>query len=172
MPTLPGSFDDELLIPSDDPDENQILVPVSGAAVAPPEIDVIPISHDFGTVVLPAGGAQIITVTNLGGVDLSIGSIGGLAEPFLVESDTCSGSSLAPAASCILEVAFLPTGQGAYADELEIVSDDSDENPVIVTLAGEAVEEVAPSEIPTLGEWSLLLLALSLGLLGWAALRR
>lgn len=136
-----------------------------------PDIDANPAMVDFGSVELGDSDSRTITVSNLGGSDLAIASVGGLAPPFSILADTCSGATLAPTEACVVDVGFAPTSSGDASDELEIVSDDPDEAPLLVAVAGAGA---APSvlEVPTLGDWALLLLALALAFVGWIAIRR
>jgi hypothetical protein len=92
------------------------------------DIQVAPVSQDFGGVGLGStSGNQSITVSNVGGAQLSLGSIviqGGNAGDFSVQVDGCSGQNLAPSASCTLEIQFAPTDVGQRLASLEIPSND------------------------------------------------
>ncbi len=145
-PTGTGPFNDSLDIPSNDPDENPVVVTVSGTGtLAPvPDITVTDAIAPVDDLQLPfadltVGGLsdQTITVTNDGTADLVLGNIATadpLADPFSVVSDTCS--LLAPAASCTVTIRFAPTAAGTFNDSLDIPSDDADENPVTVNVSG------------------------------------
>ena len=90
--------------------------------------------------VASAGDPQSVTVTNAGTVPLSMSatSIGG-ADPndFAVSSDGCSGTSVAPDASCTVAVRFTPTAPAVRTAQLNIV-DNAASSPQTVSLSGTA----------------------------------
>jgi hypothetical protein len=59
---------------------------------------------------------------------------------FDIQSDGCSGRSLAPTETCTVEVAFAPTSGGEKSAELLISSNDPDQNTYPVTLIGKGIE--------------------------------
>jgi len=87
-----------------------------------------------------AGSAtpQPFTVTNTGAVPLRITSTGiaGVApSQYAVSSDSCTGTTLAPAATCVVDVAFTPTAPGFQAATLT-VADDAPDSPQAASLGG------------------------------------
>jgi MYXO-CTERM domain-containing protein len=81
----------------------------------------------------------VVTVTNTGTADLFIGQVAAanpLEAPFSVSSDTCSGRSLAPAATCSLVIRFVPGAPRGFNDSFNIPSNDPDETSIIVTVTG------------------------------------
>lgn len=81
---------------------------------------------------------KAITVTNTGGSSLSIASItigGDNPGDFSVDSDSCSGKTLAPGASCMLQVGYTDYDQRASAT-LQVTTNAAISAPV-VTLAGQ-----------------------------------
>ena len=156
-PDTEGAKSATLSIPSDDPDENPVNVPLTGTgAILIPDINVVPTSHDFGGIEVD-GYSDIFTftVTNTGTGDLTLGTdtadimitgTNGLeSEEFFIEDDTCTGSVLAPSESCEIQVDFWPFEEGAKSATLSIPSDDPDENPVDVSLTGQGV--ITPPDI-------------------------
>ncbi len=152
-PTATGTFNDTFDIPSNDPDEDPVTVMLSGTglAIPTPEItvtdSVAPMNDlqvPFGDVTEANTSTQTVTVQNDGNAALNIGALGTPAAPFSILSDTCSGMSLAPSASCDLTVEFSPTATGLFNDSFGIPSDDSDENPVIVNVSGTGVAMPVP----------------------------
>ncbi|MBU0664416.1 MAG: CxxxxCH/CxxCH domain-containing protein [Proteobacteria bacterium] len=86
--------------------------------------------------------AKTITVTNKGSANLVIGNIATanqLAAPFSILSNTCSGQTLSPAATCTLSVSYTPTTTGILYDSFDIPSNDPNEKIAIVTLSGTGV---------------------------------
>ena len=140
-PESEGVKSANLSIPSDDPDENPVNVPLTGQGVIlPSDIDVAPTSIDFGSVNVDETSDIIdvnISNTGAGGLNIEEISITGLNKlQFSIEDDECSYSVLAPTESCIVSVAFWPTSGGEKQAKLTIPSDDSDESPVNVSLTG------------------------------------
>ncbi|MBI5632833.1 MAG: choice-of-anchor D domain-containing protein [Nitrospirae bacterium] len=78
----------------------------------------------FGTQNIGTTTDQTFTVTNNGSADAHITTITGLAAPFSVLSDTCSGATVAPAATCTFAIRFAPVAAGFFADTALINSDD------------------------------------------------
>ncbi|MCB0315933.1 MAG: choice-of-anchor D domain-containing protein, partial [Calditrichaeota bacterium] len=64
-PTLPAGFSASLVIQSNDPDENPVVVALNGTGFAP-EIAVSPSGHDYGDVQLGSSASQSFTVSNEG----------------------------------------------------------------------------------------------------------
>src|SRR5262245_44188704 len=72
---------------------------------------------------------QTFTVENLGGTDLVIGTItvtGSEAPEFRIQQDDCSGQTVAPSGTCLMEVLFAPTSTNAKIATLHIPSNDPD----------------------------------------------
>jgi CSLREA domain-containing protein len=114
-----------------------------------PEISVSATSLDFGIVfsgnVSSAPADRIVTVTNSGPGALMIGAVAlanTLAAPFSVLSDSCSNATLALSQSCAVTVRFAPTTNGSFTDSFDIPSNDSDENPVTISLNGTGLADV------------------------------
>jgi len=147
-PSSSGAFSDNLLIPSDDPDENPVSVALSGngTTAATPDIAVTDsvapaadLQVPFGDVATGGTATQTVTVANAGNAALNIGTIGSanaLAAPFAIAADGCSGQALQPSATCEVTVTFSPTASGPFSDSFDIPSDDPDENPVTVSVSG------------------------------------
>ncbi len=156
-PTTAGAVpDDTFNIPSNDPNNSPVTVTVSGTGLpAAPDIfvsDPIPPEDDrlisFGQVTEATDWNRVITITNIGNINLNMGMIAQtdtLAEPFSILSDTCSGQIIAPAAgaipppSCTIEVRFLPSTTGPFNDSFDIPSDDPDEPTLTFNVDGTGV---------------------------------
>lgn len=96
----------------------------------------------FGGVIVGYSSNQTVTVKNNGNVSLDIGNIAQanpVALPYSIINNNCSGQSIAPSATCTFTICFLPTAAGSFSDSLDIPSNDSDENPVIITVSGTGV---------------------------------
>lgn len=115
--------------------DNVLLSGDLGGINPAPEIDA-PVSLAFGNVQTGTTDNSVLTVSNSGDANLSIGSISGLATPFTITSDSCSNQTVSPLASCAIGVSFSPTSEIFYSDSLSIPSNDADENPFVVNVSG------------------------------------
>jgi len=153
-----------------------LIIDVGGPSVlAAPVIRLDTSSLDFGSTPLASPSSRTVTVGNTGDADLVIGTVGqgdGLAAPFSITADTCSGRTLQPqpaGGTCTITVRFLPTTEGRFDDTFVIPSNDPAGNPATVSVHGEGAR-VEP--IPALDASSLALLIAALLGVGGAVLRR
>ncbi|MEN8263516.1 MAG: choice-of-anchor D domain-containing protein [Nitrospirota bacterium] len=147
-PSSTGTFSDSFDIPSNDSDENPVTVSISGTGDALPVPDItvtdsIAPTNDqqisFGSITESSSSNQTVTVTNDGNANLTIGNIAQsnpTAAPFSILNNNCSGQTLSPSSSCTLTVRFSPSSTGTFSDSFDIPSNDSDENPVTVSISG------------------------------------
>jgi hypothetical protein len=145
-PTLAGGpMGASLGVNSTDPDTPLIYINLSGTGSSNP-VPNISVSTTFigfgnyyeGTSSLP----QTATILNTGTASLVIGTItltGTDVSQFSKQNDVCSAQTLAPSASCTLQVVFSPTSAGAKSASLAIPSNDLDTPTVNVGLAGTGV---------------------------------
>jgi chitodextrinase len=110
----------------------------ASATTQAPVARLSPASLTFGTVARGVtSAAQGVTLTNSGTAVLTIASIAiGGANPtdFVIAAKTC-GATLAPAASCTVNVAFRPTARNARSGTLSI-TDNAAGSPQSVALTG------------------------------------
>lgn len=96
---------------------SEAAVALSGKGLEPADLSISPADHDFGAVATNDSEQAAFDVTNDGEVPsgtLAAATLGGTdAGQFSVASDTCSGSALAPGATCTVEVDFEPSGTGS-----------------------------------------------------------
>ncbi len=139
-PTSEGSKSAELRISSNDPDEPTVTVPLSGTGYIP-DIEVEPLSIDFGNVevgktltsqvrVRNAGSGGTITVTEV--------RLTGQNPSEFSYNNNCT-APLYPGDECVIGVSFTPSSEGVKSAVLEILSDDPDEPKVEVSLSGTGV---------------------------------
>ncbi|MEW5817644.1 MAG: choice-of-anchor D domain-containing protein, partial [Spirochaetota bacterium] len=110
-----------------------------------PDISISPTSHDFENGNVGSTKTQTFTVTNTGNADLIIGNLsitGTNAGEFSIQNDNCSGVTIAPSETYTIEVKFLPTSTGTKSAELNIPSNDPNENPLTVSLTGSSEEDL------------------------------
>lgn len=153
-PNSLGGKQATLTIPTNDPADQTIEVPLSGKGTDPDE-EVAPGAIAFGSALVGAQtDPQAITLTN-GASASAPDSVGqaSLAGPdsseFTIDSDGCSDTSLAIGASCRITVSFSPDAVGGAEASLTIPSDDPT-SPATVALSGTGVtpaERVLPTSL-------------------------
>jgi hypothetical protein len=127
-----------LRLTSDDVDEAIVEVALQGTGIMPPDIDVDPTAHDYGTVAIGATVSRTITIRNVGTADLQVTAtslVGGEAAEFAIASGS-GPFTVVPGATHTLDVRFAPTSGGSKTTTLRLTSDDPDENPFLIALTG------------------------------------
>jgi hypothetical protein len=138
-PQATGSRAGTLFITDSDPTSPQ-QIPLSGTGTAS-AANVTPSSLAFGNqLVSTASPAQPATLTNTGTATLNITSISvaGNGSTNFAETNNC-GTSLAPSASCTINVTFTPGNIGIYTANLS-VTDNSGSGTQIVSLSGTGIQ--------------------------------
>lgn len=148
-PTKTGNRTATISIASNDASDNPFTFTAKGKGTAPaPDITVEqPVktilvngtsSMAFGTAVVgKAGRILTFTVRNDGSAELTglkLSAAGKHPNDFILTQP--KKAKLAPGASVTFKVQFKPTAKGSRSAELRIASNDSDENPFKVKLAG------------------------------------
>jgi hypothetical protein len=93
----------------------------------------------FGDVTRGSQSDQMVTIKNDGDAELEIGNIAQTnqaADPFSILNDDCSMRNMQPSSTCSFTVRFSPLSTGSFNDTFDIPSNDSDENPVTITVSG------------------------------------
>ena len=102
---------------------------VPGADLEPPQLS-------FGSqAVGTTSTSQVATLTNSGGAPLTVGRISVSGD--FTENNNC-GASVAPTASCQINISFAPTAAGARTGTLTVV-DDATGTPQTVALSGTGI---------------------------------
>jgi len=110
--------------------------PSGGGSSGAPEISVSTTLLDFGAIVIDNFSDRSITLQNTGTEALAIGQIGQLSAPFAIVENGCPGAGLSASSTCTIKVRFSPTAQTDSTGAFNITSNDSDENPTIISLKG------------------------------------
>ena len=127
-----GTYRANVIIASNDPDENPVIVPVTMViSAAVPDIDVTPTSLSK-TLAPGQTGTSTLTIRNTGQAALNWQISENPAAAWLSENPTTG--SIAVGGSQDVAVNFSASGLtvGTYQTNLIIASDDPDENPVVV----------------------------------------
>lgn len=129
-PDAPGPMSNQLLVDSDDPDEPQVPVPLTGI-VPYGEILVEPATYDFGTIEVGEGATTTVTVSNVGTGLLTIDDwsyVATDADLSVVDAGdlTTLPAQLPPGASTEVLVRYRPSADGGDEGSLSIASDDPD----------------------------------------------
>jgi hypothetical protein len=116
-------------------------VALTGTGLAPPGVSLSPVGGlSFGAVGLGlSGAAQTITLTNNGGVTLTVTSIAASGDFALLAGANTCGSSVAPGAVCTVQVVFTPAATGTRTGTVTF-SDNAASSPQIMQLAGTGVD--------------------------------
>jgi hypothetical protein len=115
-----------------------------GISGSGPDASLSATSHDFGnTLVGETSDAYAITLTNIGNATLNITGITTSGDFVVV--DNC-GASLAPDASCTMDVAFTPQATGVRLGTLA-VSDNASDSPQKVLLTGRGINTESPTVV-------------------------
>jgi Abnormal spindle-like microcephaly-assoc'd, ASPM-SPD-2-Hydin len=146
-PTVKDQRAAVLEIVSNDPDENPFRITLNGMGLPSPDIAVSWASGKnlisgkgtvgFGGVVIDKSSTQTFTVRNTGKDTLRgliVSKVGAQSAEFTVKA--LGSKSLAPGARTTFRVIFKPKAKGTRKAELQIASNDPDENPFRIKLAG------------------------------------
>ena len=116
-------------------------IAVSGTGVAPaPAVTLSTPSLTFGNqLVGTTSSARSVTVTNTGTSALNVSSIA-MAGDFAKSADTCTGSPVAPSATCTISATFTPTAAGSRTGTMTL-TDDAPGSPHTVSLSGTGTQD-------------------------------
>jgi hypothetical protein len=109
---------DELII-----SRSRIPDPSPGSIAATPVPSVDKYKVYFGDITVGNYKDEVITLSNRGNAGLLVGQIAQanpLDIPFSIQEDNCSGTTLAPGASCTVTARYAPTPLGKAADSFDI----------------------------------------------------
>ena len=150
-PSTVASITGSLSIASNDPSSPSAIA-LSGTGEDPASLQATPANLNFGEVALGSSNDLPLTLTNTGGPSTSVtlSSIALSSTDYTVQSDTCSGQTLAGGNSCSVQVRFAPTTSGPDNADLEVTHSLSASSPTTVGLVGTGGTPVAyinPSNI-------------------------
>ncbi len=145
---LGGTYEGNIRVFSNDPDENPFVVPVTLTVIGAPDIAVDPTSYDFGQVFFGSTPTADFAVRNPGTDTLHVASVGFDDGAYTADQ---SAFDVPPHGAVGLTVTFDPPSVGTYPAVMTITSDDPDQGTLPVALSGEAVPppdfSVTPSSL-------------------------
>jgi hypothetical protein len=113
-----------------------------------PAVTIDPQSLDFGDqVVSTTSKSKRITVTNTGGRPLYISSVnfaGDDPDDFSLDTDQCTGATVAPRRACVIDVSFSPSSADDSNARLKL-TDNAASSPQTVALTGTGIN---PEDVP------------------------
>ncbi len=141
-----GTYNKNLVISNNDPDENPTLVPCTLNVTAAPDIAASTNLLEYGQVYLSANSIKVVTITNEGYAQLNVTSVTSSSSEFTCEQNNFS---LNPGESIDLNVKFTPAMTGQRAGNLVLANNDPNENPVTIQLTGEGMYPPSITVNPT-----------------------
>lgn len=133
-PTESGDHAGVITLVSNDPDEGEVTISVSGTGieVGAPDIFMEVAVHDFGTVTVGTTRDWTAVVQNIGTADLVISDISSSNEVYT----TSEPITIAPDASGTITITYAPVATGLHQGIITLTSNDPDEGEVIINLQG------------------------------------
>ena len=140
-PQSGGTKSATLVIPSNDPDESSVNVPLTGTGfVLEPDIAVVPDTLVIRGIIVGSTRLLNVTVSNVGNADLYVTGISLTgAVQFSRTDGVISPFTLAPGSDTTLTVQFAPDSVGSFDGTLTITSNDPDKPSVDVPLTGAGI---------------------------------
>ena len=133
---LGGTYEANVRILSNDPDEPNSIVPVTLTVIGAPDVNLVPQSYDFGPVFIGASPTTIISVQNPGTDVLTVSGVS-LDNPAYTVDMT--SFTVPPRSARNVTVTFQPSAVAPYPATLTVLCDDPDEPSVTATLSGSGV---------------------------------
>jgi len=131
-----GDYYANILISSNDPDEPQDTTPVHLHVTGAPDIAVSDTILDYGSVFTVSSATETLEVSNIGTDLLTVSNISSDNAAYTVDTTTFS---LNPGEKQNVLVTFTPVDTGLFTGHLTIISDDPDEDTVMVLLSGKGL---------------------------------
>ncbi|HEX8385191.1 MAG TPA: choice-of-anchor D domain-containing protein, partial [Rubricoccaceae bacterium] len=129
-----GQYTGSVVVVSGDPDEPEVVVPVTLDVTGVPEVAVSADTLAFGEVFLGATAARTFTVRNVGTGPLTVSAVSSSAPA--VSVSPAGPFTLGVDQSRAVEVTFAPVTEGPVAASLTVTSDDPDRPDATVALTG------------------------------------
>jgi len=152
-PEEAGDLDGILTITSDDPDQDELDVPMYGSGVEElPYIAVSSDTLDFGAIMVDQEAQLSLMIYNVGFADLTVSAVESDEEHF--DTDFGGETVIQPGDSIEIIVSFTPDDLVDFEGILTITSDDPDNEAIDVVLLGRGRDVVlnVPDDFDTIQE--------------------
>jgi hypothetical protein len=155
LPGVPGHFSFVIQIDSDDPDEGTFVLRGEGTATvgAQPELELFGRgvlspsgSEDLGLIPSGSNTTFVYQVRNVGAGTLSVTNpvtISNVVNAIVLVTTT-PGATVNPGQMTPFTIDVTPLTPGAFQFDFELVTNDSDESPLLVTASGQATAALVP----------------------------
>ena len=143
---LGGTYNSNVVVLSNDPDEAEVSLPAQLHVTGAPDIAVNPASLDFGENFVGSTPTQTLIVSNPGTDDLVISDI---VSTDVTLSAGPTSFTLAPLAAQSVTVTYAPTAPAMLNATLTVLSNDPDQPSKVVTVVGSAVPAPSTSVTPS-----------------------
>ena len=134
---LAGEFPGSVVVTSNDPDEPELLLPVTLTVNAEIVLEVSPQAISFPDTFVGLTSNQVVEVSNEGNAPLIIA---GIETDFPTFIDAVLPLEIAPFSSTSFNVRWEPTATGTFSGSLDLISNDSDEATISIPLSGTVPE--------------------------------
>ena len=134
LPEASGSFAGTLIIISDDRENGEIEVNLTGEGFYHPDIEVSDEGYNFGTTFVGEQDDWGFTIENVGGDPLVVESVTIIGDYYSIDID--EGFTLETGESQSVGVNFAPEDGGQFDGQIAITSNDPDEGEVLLQLTG------------------------------------
>ena len=104
----------------------------------PAQVSLSSSSVDFGSVLVGNSAGQTLSLSNVGGTELTAITYV-VPDQFVLDSGTTCGTTLRPASECVLELKFAPTTSGPVQTTFRI-EDNAADSPQTISLIGTSVD--------------------------------
>jgi len=136
-PTTEGLITDTLIVTSNDPDEAEVEVFLTGEGFTPyPDINIETDTLYFGDVFIDFPESDTLTIYNTGDDTLFVSDVSNNNPDFYPDITNCE---IPQGDSAYVNITFSPTTEGVITDTLIITSNDPDEPVVSFILTGEGI---------------------------------
>ena len=129
----PGTYEEVLILLTDQPDQAELGIPVQLTVPGEAELGPLPVVLDFAEVVVGATASLSLLIENVGNLALEIDAIATDNPTFTVSA---SELNLAPGESADLVVRFEPDASGAFDGVLSFATNDVNAQQVVIDLNG------------------------------------
>jgi hypothetical protein len=118
-PTVPGSNSAQLVVNSTG---GNVTVSLTGVGLAPAKLTATPTSVSFGTIARSTSLVKTFSLSNSGGVPLTISSSTAPTAPYSATGIPANGAVIAAGGTAMVSVTFAPTANGAFLSSVGLVS--------------------------------------------------